>query len=150
MNMTVSQLASRSEISSDTVRYYERERLLPPPARSPAGYRLYGEESIERVGFVRRAQDLGLRLREIRELLDISDRGTCPCGHTIELLNGRIGEIDAEIARLTELRANLTGMLDSPPTPDCEAKWEWVCAPYTRGRLDGTAETKATRGGEQT
>ena len=130
MNMTVSQLASRTGISSDTVRYYERERLLPPPARSPAGYRLYDEESIERVDFVRRARGLGLKLREIRELLDISDRGTCPCGHTLELLKARIGEIDAEIERLTELRSNLTAMLDSPPTPDCEAQWDWVCGPY--------------------
>jgi len=130
MNMTVSQLASRTGISPDTVRYYERERLLPPPARSPAGYRLYDEESIERVGFVRRAQDLGLRLREIRELLDISDRGTCPCGHTLELLKVRIADIDAEIARLAELRSNLTAMVDTPQAPDCEARWEWICGPY--------------------
>ncbi|MPZ91259.1 MAG: MerR family DNA-binding protein [Actinobacteria bacterium] len=134
MNMTVSQLASRTGISPDTVRFYERERLLPPPARSPAGYRLFDEGSIERVGFVRRAQDLGLRLREIRELLDISDRGTCPCGHTLELLKVRIADIDAEIERLTQLRSNLTGMLDSPPTPDCEAEWEWVCGPYMTAR----------------
>ena len=81
MNMTVSQLASRTGISPDTVRFY------------------------------------------------------CPCGHTLELLKVRIADIDAEIERLTELRSNLTGMLDSPPTPDCEAKWEWVCGPYmtTRG-----------------
>ncbi len=150
MNMTVSQLASRSGVSSDTVRYYERERLLPPPARSPAGYRLYDEESIERIDFVRRAQGLGLRLREIRELLDISDRGTCPCGHTLELLKARIADIDAEMARLTELRSNLTAMVDMPPAPDCEARWAWVCGPYTRGRLDEHAETKITRGGEPT
>lgn len=138
MHMTVSQLASRTGVSPDTVRYYEREGLLPPPARSAAGYRLFDEASLERIGFVRRAQDLGLRLREIRELLDVSDRGTCPCGHTLELLYARIAEVDAEMARLTELRSNLTEMVAAPPAPDCEARWEWVCGPYL-----------ATKGGER-
>ncbi len=139
MAMTVSQLASRSGVSPDTVRYYEREGLLPPPERSPAGYRLYDETSSERVDFVRRAQGLGLRLREIRELLDISDNGSCPCGHTLDLLRARIDEIDAEVARLTELRSDLTGMLDRSPASDCGGEWEWVCGPYL-----------AAQGGEQT
>ncbi|MGH2699059.1 MAG: heavy metal-responsive transcriptional regulator [Actinomycetota bacterium] len=138
MTMTVSQLASRTGISADTVRYYEREGLLPPPERSPSGYRLYDEVSADRIGFVRRAQDLGLRLREIRELLLVSDNGTCPCGHTAELLGGRIGEIDAEITRLSELRSELNDMLARSHEPGCEDKWEWVCGPYL-----------ATQGGER-
>jgi DNA-binding transcriptional MerR regulator len=138
MNMTVSQLASRTGVSPDTVRYYEREGLLHPPERSPAGYRLYDEPSADRIGFVRRAQNLGLRLKEIRELLLVADNGTCPCGHTLELLAARIEEVDAEIARLTRLRSELNELLARPPQPGCEGDWEWICGPY-----------QARQGGEQ-
>jgi DNA-binding transcriptional MerR regulator len=134
MNMTVSQLASRTGVSPDTVRYYEREGLLHPPERSPAGYRLYDEPSADRIEFVRRAQHLGLRLREIRELLLVSDNGTCPCGHTLELLAARIEEVDAEIARLTRLRSELKDLVGRPPQPGCEEEWEWICGPYLQSK----------------
>jgi DNA-binding transcriptional MerR regulator len=136
--MTVSQMAARAGVSADTVRYYERERLLPPPRRSPSGYRLYDDASTERIEFVRRAQALGLRLREIRELLEVSDNGTCPCGHTVELVRARMSEVDAEIDRLTALRADLGRMLAAPPGASCEEPWTWVCGPYV-----------ATKGGER-
>jgi DNA-binding transcriptional MerR regulator len=86
MTLTVSALADRVGLSPDAIRYYERCGLLPPPARSAAGWRLYDEHAVERLRFVKGAQRVGLRLREIRELLEVVDQGQCPCGHTDALL----------------------------------------------------------------
>jgi DNA-binding transcriptional MerR regulator len=101
MDLTVSKLAREVGLTADTVRYYEKAGLLPAPARTPAGYRVYHEDDVERLRFIRGAQRIGLRLRE-KELLDIRDRGLCPCGHTEDLLRRRVSEIDAEITRLQD------------------------------------------------
>ena len=112
MALTVSKLANQVGLSPDAIRYYERIGMLPHPERTPAGYRLYGEDAVERVRFVKGVQRLGLRLSEIRELLDIRDRGLCPCGHTEELLRRRIDELDEEIERLGTLRTELVRMVE--------------------------------------
>jgi DNA-binding transcriptional MerR regulator len=69
VTLTVSQLAERVGVRADTVRYYERVGLLPASARSPAGYRTYGQAAVERLRFIKGAQRVGLRLRDIAELL---------------------------------------------------------------------------------
>lgn len=112
--MTVSQLAHRVGTSSDTLRYYERIGILPPPDRSPAGYRLYGEDAVERVRFVKGAQRFGLRLEAIRELVEIRERGMCPCGHTRQLLEQRLVEVDREIGTLGRLRTAIEEMIEGP------------------------------------
>ncbi|MGH9185985.1 MAG: MerR family DNA-binding protein [Acidimicrobiales bacterium] len=113
--LTVSQLASRAAISADTVRYYERIGLLGPAERSPSGYRLFTEEAADRLLFIRSAQRFGLRLEAIGELLDIRDRGLCPCGHTRELLEARLAEIDRERESLNRLRAEVEEILRGAP-----------------------------------
>lgn len=112
MALTVSKLASQVGLSPDAIRYYERIGMLPHPERTPSGYRLYGDDAVERIRFVKGVQRLGLRLSEIRELLDIRDRGLCPCGHTEELLRKRIAELDDEIDRLGSLRGDLVRMVE--------------------------------------
>jgi hypothetical protein len=67
--LTVGQLASRTAVRADTVRYYEREGLLPVPQRTEGEHRRYGRADVDRLLFIRGAQRLGLRLAEIRELL---------------------------------------------------------------------------------
>ena len=86
MALTVSALAGQAGLSADTVRYYERVGLLPEPARSAAGYRLYDQAAVSRLRLIKGAQRAGLRLREIGELLQVADQGQCPCGHTETLL----------------------------------------------------------------
>jgi DNA-binding transcriptional MerR regulator len=115
MTMTVSDLAAEVGLSGDTVRYYERLGLLPPPARTAAGYRQYDAAAVQRLRFIKGAQRVGLRLREIGELLAIRDQGLCPCGHTEALLRGRMVEIDAQVAQLQAVRAELARMLDDYP-----------------------------------
>lgn len=110
--LTVSKLAERVGASADTLRYYERIGLLPPAERSPAGYRLYGEDAVTRMAFIKGAQRLGLRLEEIGELLHIREQGLCPCGHTRHLLEDRLTQVDAELEALGELRKEITAMLE--------------------------------------
>src|SRR6266542_67290 len=99
MQLTVSALAGQVGLTPDAVRYYERLGLLPPPARSRAGYRLYDQATVDRLRLIKGAQRVGLRLREIGELLEVVDGGQCPCGHTEMLLSQRLAEVDAELIR---------------------------------------------------
>jgi DNA-binding transcriptional MerR regulator len=108
--LTVGQLASRTGVRTDTVRYYEREGLLPVPHRTEGEHRRYGPGDVDRLLFIRGAQRLGLRLAEIRELLAVRDTGSCACEPAKGLLRRHLVEIDKEIERLTALRAELLGM----------------------------------------
>ena len=113
--LTVSKLAEEAGTSPDTVRYYERIGLLPETERSASGYRLYGDEAVDRLRFIKRAQRFGLRLEAIAELLDIRQRGLCPCGHTRRLLEDRVTELDEEMSSLARLRDDISRMLDELP-----------------------------------
>lgn len=112
MALKVSDLAGETGVSADTIRFYERKRLLPRPQRTPSGYRQFDDAAVRRVRFIKGAQALGLKLSEIKELLDIQDRGSCPCGHTRKLVERRIGELDQEIRELQALRAELDSLKD--------------------------------------
>ncbi len=119
----MSKLAEEAGTSPDTVRYYERIGLLPETERSASGYRLYGEEAVERLRFIKRAQRFGLRLEAIGELLDVRRRGLCPCGHTRRLLEERVAELDEEMSSLARLRADIAEMLDELPAGDEDGGW---------------------------
>lgn len=115
----VTELASEVGVRPDTIRYYERAGLLPPPPRTPAGYRLYPSSAVERLRFIQGCTRLGLRLADIADLLAVRDTDTCPCEPAEALLRRRIADVDAEMARLTALRADLVHMADSLPAPNC-------------------------------
>jgi DNA-binding transcriptional MerR regulator len=117
--ITVAVLARLAGSTPDTVRYYEKVGLLPAPERSPAGYRHYRSEAVDRLRFIQGAQRLGLHLREIAELLGVRDSGVCPCGEASVLLRQRMQEIDEQIADLSRLRATLARMVDQIPSDDC-------------------------------
>jgi DNA-binding transcriptional MerR regulator len=121
--LTVSKLAEQVGMTPDALRYYERAGLLPKPERTPSGYRLYDDAMADRLRFIKGAQRLGLRLREVRELLDVLDRGLCPCGHTERALSQRMHEIDAEIVRLRDLKGQLGRLLERFPAEACEGDW---------------------------
>ena len=75
--LRVGELAEAVGATSDTIRYYERAGLLPPPRRTPAGYRTYDVLAVDRLRFIQGAQRLGLRLADIRDLLSVRDTGSC-------------------------------------------------------------------------
>jgi DNA-binding transcriptional MerR regulator len=117
--LRVGELAKEAGVASDTVRYYERAGLLPPPRRTAGGYRAYDRVALDRLRFIQGCQRLGLRLRDIADLLAIRDTGTCPCEPAEELLRRRLAEVDAEMARLSALRAEMAAMVDALPSRRC-------------------------------
>lgn len=138
MALKVSDLAAQAGVSADTIRFYERKHLLAPPKRMSSGYRQFDEGAIRRVRFIKGAQSLGLKLAEIRELLEIQDKGACPCGHTRQLVERRLTELDREIGELQTLRSELEGLK------------EWNCL-ATQQPIDGGWPCEAEfvkRGGE--
>jgi DNA-binding transcriptional MerR regulator len=128
MAQTISALAESFGLRTDTLRYYDRLGLLRPSRRSETGYRLYDEEAIERLQFIRGAQRMGLRLRDIGELLEVRDRGKCPCGHTQLLVQRRLAEVNAEIRELTAVKRQLRDL--QKRNEECMAvnPEEWSCA----------------------
>jgi DNA-binding transcriptional MerR regulator len=116
---TVKRLADAAGVRPDTVRYYEKAGLLPPPPRTTAGYRAYEPGMVDRLRFIQGAQRLGLSLAEIRDLLAVRDNGACPCEPAAPLLRRHIAELDAEMARLGALRAELVTMADALPGNQC-------------------------------
>jgi DNA-binding transcriptional MerR regulator len=114
--LTVSELARRTGLGPDTIRYYGRLGLLPEAGRTPGGHRFFDESAVERVRFIKGAQWFELRLDEIRELLEISDNGLCPCQQTKSLLEQRIAAIDVQRQRLDHIRSVLSGLLETVGT----------------------------------
>jgi DNA-binding transcriptional MerR regulator len=132
--MRVAELAQAVGVSTDTVRYYERVGLLRPPPRTASGYRAYDPSVADRVRFIQGGQRLGLKLSDIAELLDVRDTGICPCEPAEVLLRRRLTELDAEMARLAALRAEMVRMIDALPGQGCPPPepGTW-CPPETDG-----------------
>ena len=124
--LTVSKLAEAAGVRPDTVRYYEKQGLIPLAERTAAGYRMYDRSMVRRLRFIRGSQRFGLRLREIKGLLEVMDRGLCPCGHASDLLTTRIAEVDQQIAELKDLRGELA-RLSEDVGPDKCAPGVWPC-----------------------
>jgi DNA-binding transcriptional MerR regulator len=109
---TIGDLAERCGVSRDTLRFYERERLLSPPRRSASGYRLYGEADAARVRFIRRAQATGLTLEDIRELLRVQQLRTPEtCRRVADRLRERIEVLDGKIMEIKAFRRQLASAL---------------------------------------
>ncbi len=110
--LTIGDLAMRCAVSRDTIRFYEREGLLPRPRRTPARYRVYSDEDAGRLLFIRHAQALGLTLDGIRELVQ-HERLRTPgqCRRVAGLLRERIATIDRRLAELRTFRRQLAQSL---------------------------------------
>ena len=111
----IGEVAERSDVSVDTVRYYERRKLLPEAPRTAGGYRLFGPEAIERITFIKQAQDLGFTLEEISTLL--SADGTSDCRHVHDLLDAKLADLDSRLKALQTFRRKLKHYLD-----ECKAE----------------------------
>jgi len=105
--MRIGEAAGQAGVTAKTVRFWEDQHLLPPPARTAAGYRDYDPAIVERLAFIRHAQAAGLTLEHIRQVLDIRDDGQPPCVHVTGLITQRLGEVEARLAELTRTRDQL-------------------------------------------
>ncbi len=106
--MQIGELARRVGINIQTIRFYERKKLLPSPARKPSGYRVYTDEDLHRLRFIRQAKALGFSLDEIREILHLRTQGACPCGRVVDLGEAHLSEIRQTIRRLSGFERELS------------------------------------------
>lgn len=105
--MRIGELARRADCPVETVRYYEKEKLLPAPRRSGANYRDYGPSHLERLAFIRRCRALDMSLPEIGALIQAIEHPGPDCAPVDALLDEHIGHVAARIADLTALKQEL-------------------------------------------
>ncbi len=121
--MKIGELAAQAGVTPDTVRYYEKTGLLPAPRRTAAGYRDYDAAAIDDLSFIRKAQMVGLKLADVREVMEISAGGKAPCEHVRATVTARLAEVEGRMKELRALRSTLEttlARLDSaPPQAGC-------------------------------
>ena len=120
--MTRGVIAARTGVNIETVRYYERIGLLPPPPRSEGGHRIYDEDMLRRLNFIRRSRELGFTLNEVRGLLLLVDGGDYTCGEVESLTTEHLGEVRRKLADLKRLERVLREMVagcQGGEVPEC-------------------------------
>ena len=127
--MRIGELAKKAGVTPDTIRYYEREGLLPQARRTASRYRDYGPEVVDDLRFIKKAQTLGLRLRDVREVLEISSGGKAPCEHVRATVEARLSDVEQRLRELRALRSTLRttlDRLDDAPKPKAGCRCEVI------------------------
>lgn len=135
--LTIGKLAKKAEVPISTVRYYEGRGLLRPDERTRSSYRLFGASSLQRLRFIRAAQEAGFTLEDISQLLALREGEADPCGEVQGIIEARLTVLDDELKRLRRVRKVLRESLDWCQKPRAAGCCEAIA------RLD---ETAARRG----
>lgn len=143
--MKIGELAAASSTAVETIRYYEREQLLPEPARTESNYRSYGEEHLARLQFIRYCRGLDMSLDEVRVLLRFKDSPNENCGDVNSVLDEHIGHVSRRIRELRalekelkELRAQCGGIREAQACGILEGLSKASSTPKSaRGHLKG-------------
>ena len=110
--LQIGKVSERTGLSIHAIRFYEKEGLLQTPVRRPGGFRLYNNETVERLLFIQKAQGLGLTLKEIKEITCCGDQGLGPCCElTVDLFSKKIGEFEKKTAELNQMKRKLKTVL---------------------------------------
>lgn len=113
--MQIGQLAQHADVPIDTVRYYERQGILPPPQRRASGYRQYHPDDVARLRYVRRAKALGFSLAEVRELLALSSRPAEDMAGLKAAASEKLADVAHKIAELERVRDGLEALITACP-----------------------------------
>lgn len=105
--LTIAHVARQVGVQPSAIRYYEAQGILRPADRRPNGYRVFTEDTVRLLLFVRRAQALGITLKEIKPLLNLAIQGQQPCKHVKELARNHLRDINNKIRELQSLRSEL-------------------------------------------
>lgn len=115
--LTIGQVAKIGGVNIETIRYYERQGLIPPPPRRESGYRQYPEDTVNRVRFIKRAQELGFSLKEIAELFSLRVGPDTVCADVRKRAVAKIGEIEQKMDTLQRMKKVLTKL-----AAECEGR----------------------------
>jgi len=122
--LTIGKLAALARVSPDALRYYEREKLIAPTAKSDGGYRLYDKDAVRRIRFIKQAQNCGFTLSEIGELLTLRGRSSACCGDVRKLAIEKKLQLESKIRAMKGMSKALDGLItecaeESYPIDDC-------------------------------
>ena len=121
--LTIGKVAQQAGVGVETVRFYQREGLLPEPPRRGFGFRSYPAETIERLQFIQRAKQLGFSLKEVRELLDLRVTANVSCADVRRLATAKVSDIEDRIRDLQRMRKALRALAEhcqaEGPISDC-------------------------------
>jgi DNA-binding transcriptional MerR regulator len=110
--LQIGRLSKKSGMSIDTIRFYEKQGLLKQPIRSGGGFRIYPPEAVEQLVFIRKAQEMGLTLKEIKKIMCCGDKGLEPCcGLTVDLFTAKIKEFEGKIREIQGMKKKLKTVL---------------------------------------
>ncbi|MBI4239172.1 MAG: heavy metal-responsive transcriptional regulator [Deltaproteobacteria bacterium] len=139
-DLTIGKVARLTAAGIETIRFYERQGLIPAPPRRDSGYRQYPSATIERVRFIKRAKDLGFTLAEIKELLDLSVGPKATCAAVKRKADEKINEVDAKITDLKRIKRALSRL-----TAQCRGK-----GPISECPILENLKSKESKGGVAT
>ncbi len=118
--LKIGELARKAGVTAKAIRFYERKRILPPAKRAANGYRLYADDAVDMLHFIKQAGGLGLTLAEIRDVITIRQGGSPPCTHVHRLLHEKATELDRKLKDLLDVRRRIRQSLSAwkrrPPT----------------------------------
>jgi DNA-binding transcriptional MerR regulator len=146
--LKIGEVAKRSGIGIETLRFYERSGVLESPSRTESGYRVYDEAVLERLAFIKQAQALGFSLDEVKRIIDDARAGTSPCDEVREMVRKRLQELDERLREMRRYRTELAKTL---------AEWDrlgqapgHICgfiegAQVTQGRKETTLTKRGRR-----
>lgn len=133
--MFIGVVAKQAGVPVKTIRYYEAIGVLPKPTRTASGYRLYSSDTVDRLRFIKKAQSLGLRLEDVKEILELADRGRCPCGHVQRVLKRRLAELQTKIADLRLLEGRIQQAVRRGCPPNFRPRGKAICPTIERQRV---------------
>ena len=124
MSLTIGKIASLAQVSADTLRYYERERLIEPAAKSRAGYRLYERDALRRIHFIKQAQQCGFTLTEIRALQTLRGNNAACCRDIGHVALEKKLQLETKIKAMKVMSKALTHLInecsaDGKPLDEC-------------------------------
>lgn len=139
--MRIGELAGRLGVNPKTIRYYESIGLLPDPGRTPSGYRIYDEDAVDRLRFIRTAQRLGVTLDEVKEILGFRERGEAPCTYVRGVLDAQVSTIDRRITELQDLRGQLVELAaEADNLPPADAGTTCQLIEHVRQKVEAKVE----------
>ncbi|UHA60896.1 Hg(II)-responsive transcriptional regulator [Metabacillus litoralis] len=115
MRYKISELAERCSVNKETIRYYEKMGLLSEPSRTDSGYRVYSDDTVTRINFIKQMKDLGFSLAEINKLLGVVDKDCERCRDMYDFVSGKIDEIQDKIRYLKRIEHMLMNLKECCP-----------------------------------